>query len=63
MTLRDALMLVLREVDSEPMTARQLADAVNERGLYRSRGGPRRVLGASSTIGGRAMPYRTCLPR
>jgi hypothetical protein len=39
MTLHDALALVLRENDHAPMTARELAGAVNERGLYRRRDG------------------------
>jgi len=39
MTLHDALVLVLREKGDTPMTARALADAVNERGLYRKRDG------------------------
>ena len=39
MTLHDALAMVLRERGGAPMTARELADAVNERGLYRKRDG------------------------
>jgi len=39
MTLHDALALLLREHGDEPMTARELTDAVNERGLYRKRDG------------------------
>lgn len=39
MTLHDALAHVLRESDNEGMTARELADAVNTRGLYRKRDG------------------------
>jgi HB1, ASXL, restriction endonuclease HTH domain len=39
MTLHEALALILRENDNQPMTVRQLADAVNERGLYRKRDG------------------------
>ena len=39
MTLHDALAHVLRERDNEGMTARQLTDAVNARGLYRKRDG------------------------
>jgi hypothetical protein len=40
-TLHNALARVLREGGNEPMTARVLADVVNERGLYRKRdGGP-----------------------
>jgi len=39
MTLHEALVLILRENDNEPMTVRQLTDAVNERGLYRKRDG------------------------
>jgi hypothetical protein len=39
MTLHDALVLILRENNNEPMTARDLADAVNDRGLYRKRDG------------------------
>lgn len=39
MTLHDALALVLREHGEEPMTARELADAVTDRGLYRKRDG------------------------
>jgi HB1, ASXL, restriction endonuclease HTH domain len=39
MTLHDALVLVLRENNNAPMTARELADAVNDRGLYRKRDG------------------------
>lgn len=38
MTLHEAMELVLRDAKA-PMTARQLADAVNERGLYRKRDG------------------------
>jgi hypothetical protein len=38
MTLHEALELILREAGA-PMTARQLADAVNDRGLYRTRDG------------------------
>jgi len=41
MTLHDALVLILRENDHKPMTARELADAVTERGLYRKRDGSR----------------------
>jgi hypothetical protein len=39
MTLHEALVLVLRENDNQPMSVRQLTDAVNERGLYRKRDG------------------------
>jgi hypothetical protein len=39
MTLHQALVQILQENDSDPMTARALADAVNERGLYRKRDG------------------------
>jgi hypothetical protein len=39
MTLHDAIVLVLRERGEKPMTARELADTVNERGLYRKRDG------------------------
>jgi hypothetical protein len=39
MTLHEALVQVLRENGNEPMTARALADAVNERGLYRTKDG------------------------
>lgn len=39
MTLHDALAHVLRESDNEGMTARDLTDAVNARGLYRKRDG------------------------
>jgi hypothetical protein len=39
MTLHDALVLILRERNNEPMTARELANAVNDRGLYRKRDG------------------------
>src|SRR5688500_5588601 len=39
MTLHDALAHVLRESDNEGMTARELTDAVNARGLYRKRDG------------------------
>jgi hypothetical protein len=39
MTLHEALVLILRENDNQPMTVRQLADVVNERGLYRKRDG------------------------
>jgi len=39
MTLHEALVLILRENNNEPMTVRQLATAVNERGLYRKRDG------------------------
>jgi len=39
MTLHDALALLLREVGDDGMTARELADAVNGRGLYRKRDG------------------------
>lgn len=37
MTLHEALAQILRENGNEPMTARALADAVNNRGLYRTR--------------------------
>jgi hypothetical protein len=39
MTLHQALALVLQEHGNEPMTARALADAVNDRGLYRKKDG------------------------
>lgn len=39
MTLHEALVLILRENDNEPMTVRQLTDTVNDRGLYRKRDG------------------------
>lgn len=39
MTLHQALMQILQEHGNEPMTARALADAVNERGVYRKRDG------------------------
>jgi hypothetical protein len=39
MTLHEALALVLRESDNKGLTARDLADAVNRRGLYRKRDG------------------------
>jgi hypothetical protein len=39
MTLHEALALILRENNNQPMTVRQLTDAVNERGLYRKRDG------------------------
>ena len=39
MTLHEALVLILEENGNQPMTVRQLADAVNERGLYRKRDG------------------------
>jgi hypothetical protein len=39
MTLHEALVLVLRENNNQPMTVRQLTEAVNERGLYRKRDG------------------------
>jgi hypothetical protein len=39
MTLHDALARVLREGSSEGLTARELADAVNRRGLYQKRDG------------------------
>lgn len=39
MTLHEALALILRENGNEPMTVRQLTDAVNERGLYHKRDG------------------------
>jgi hypothetical protein len=39
MTLHDALAQVLRGSDNEGMTARELTDAVNARGLYRKRDG------------------------
>jgi hypothetical protein len=39
MTLHEALAQVLRENGNAPMTARELADAVNARGLYRKRDG------------------------
>ncbi len=39
MTLHEALVLILRENNNQPMTVRQLTDAVNERGLYRKRDG------------------------
>lgn len=38
MTLHEALVLILRENGNQPLV-RQLADAVNERGLYRRRDG------------------------
>jgi len=38
-TLHEAIAQVLREEGNEWMTARQLTDAVNERGLYRKRDG------------------------
>jgi hypothetical protein len=39
MTLHEALAQILRESGNAPMTARALADAVNGRGLYRTRDG------------------------
>ena len=39
MTLHDALARVLRESGNEGLTARELADAVNRRGLYQKRDG------------------------
>jgi HB1/ASXL restriction endonuclease-like protein with HTH domain len=39
MTLHEALVLILQENGNQPMTVRQLADAVNGRGLYRKRDG------------------------
>jgi hypothetical protein len=39
MTLHEALAVLLRERDNQGMTARALADAVNQRGLYRKRDG------------------------
>jgi hypothetical protein len=39
MTLHEALAHILRENGNAPMTARELADAVNARGLYRKRDG------------------------
>ena len=39
MTLHEALAQILRENGNEAMTARALADAVNDRGLYRKRDG------------------------
>jgi HB1/ASXL restriction endonuclease-like protein with HTH domain len=39
MTLHEALAQILRENGNQPMTARALADAVNERGLYRKKDG------------------------
>lgn len=39
MTLHQALVQILQETGNEPMTARALADAVNDRGLYRKRDG------------------------
>src|SRR5882757_10004932 len=39
MTLHEALAQILRENGNAPMTARALADAVNDRGLYRTRDG------------------------
>jgi hypothetical protein len=41
MTLHEALAMLLRENGNEWMTARELADAVNERGLYRKKDGTR----------------------
>lgn len=38
-TLHEALALILREHGNEPMTARELADEVTARGLYRKRDG------------------------
>jgi len=39
MTLHEALAQILRENGNAPMTARALADVVNDRGLYRTRDG------------------------
>ena len=39
MTLHEALAHVLRDHNNEPMTARELADEVNQRGLYHKRDG------------------------
>ena len=39
MTLHEALAHVLRDHNNEPMTARELADEVNQRGLYYKRDG------------------------
>jgi hypothetical protein len=39
LTLHEALAQVLRERHNEGLTARELADAVNSRGLYRKRDG------------------------
>ena len=39
MTLHDALVLILRQNNNQPMSVRELTEAVNERGLYRSRNG------------------------
>jgi len=39
MTLHEAIALLLRENANESMTVRELADALNERGLYRKRDG------------------------
>src|SRR5687768_6581836 len=39
LTLHEAMALVLRENDNDWMTVRELADAINERGLYEKRDG------------------------
>ena len=39
LTLHDAMELLLRENENEWMTVRELADAINERGLYEKRDG------------------------
>jgi hypothetical protein len=39
LTLHEAMELVLRENENEWMTVRELADAINERGLYEKRDG------------------------
>jgi hypothetical protein len=41
LTLHEAMELVLRENENEWMTVRELADAINERGLYEKRDGSR----------------------
>ena len=39
LTLHEAMRLVLREHDNTPMAARELADEINQLGLYRKRDG------------------------
>lgn len=39
LTLHEAMELVLRDNENEWMTVRELADAINERGLYEKRDG------------------------
>lgn len=55
LNLHEAMELVLRENDNEWMTVREVADAINERGLYEKRDGS---LVDPSQIHARANKYR-----